>query len=212
MYFLIIAQIPLFFWLSYLMAFLSSIWIDTLYRKNCAILSFPDRQFERAKFRQILLTIAFTTLFCYLSQMTSIVIFTLRFIVAAFLLLIICTDFEQQVIFDKMLLYFACFSLLPIFFQLSNAIDCVIAAFGGGLCFFLLSVLTHGGIGGGDIKLIFTLGLWLGIINLILVILIGFLLGGIAAIFLCLARQKNCKAYFAYGPYFALPALLFYIL
>jgi len=81
------------------------------------------------------------------------------------------------------------------------------AALGGGLLFFLLTLLTKGAIGGGDIKLIAAMGLWLGIRPLITVITYGFIVGGLAALFLLLTKQKTRHDYFAYGPYFALSGI-----
>ena len=67
--------------------------------------------------------------------------------------------------------------------------------------------MTHGAIGGGDIKLIFVLGLWLGTGQLYVTILIGLVLGGLAALLLLITRQRSRRDFFAYGPWFALPAL-----
>ena len=81
------------------------------------------------------------------------------------------------------------------------------AGLGGGLLFFVLAVLTKGSIGGGDIKLIAALGLWLGVRSLIALIAYGFVAGGAAALFLLVTKQKSRHDYFAYGPYFALSGI-----
>jgi len=80
----------------------------------------------------------------------------------------------------------------------------IAAALGGGLLFFILTVVTKGAIGGGDIKLIASMGLWLGVRPMLSVITYGFISGGLAALFLLLTKQKKRHSYFAYGPYFAL--------
>ena len=129
----------------------------------------------------------------------------LIYLVIAIVLLVFVTvtDFEQYVIFDSMLLPLAvagvCYTLhmqLPITEHLA-------ATLGGGLLFFLLTLLTKGAIGGGDIKLIAAMGLWLGIRPLISVIAYGLMAGGAAALLLFLTKQKTRHDYFAYGPYFA---------
>ena len=130
------------------------------------------------------------------------------FLIAIILLVFVTvTDFEQYVIFDSMLLPLAvagvCYTLhlqRPLTEHLS-------AALGGGLLFFVLTLLTKGAIGGGDIKLIAAMGLWLEIRPLINVIAFGFIAGGIAALFLLLTKQKTRHDYFAYGPYFALSGI-----
>ena len=73
--------------------------------------------------------------------------------------------------------------------------------------FFILTLLTKGAIGGGDIKLIAALGLWLGVRPLLSVIAYGFMAGGVAALFLLVTKQKKRSDYFAYGPYFALSGI-----
>jgi len=128
-----------------------------------------------------------------------------------FMLFITFTDFEQYVIFDKVLLPLLLLALLFTPLLQAPLIDRMIAAFTGGLLMLLLAVFTHGGIGGGDIKLIFVLGFWLGTELLFSVLLLGFIAGGIAAILLLLTKKKNRTGTFAYGPYFALAALLFFL-
>lgn len=108
-----------------------------------------------------------------------------------FLLLFTFSDFEQEVIFDHMLLPFAIFGIiftltagLPFFNHLT-------AAAGGGISFLLLAILTRGGIGGGDIKLIAALGIWLGTDNLLTVTCIGLLTGGVFAFLLLISKRKK---------------------
>ena len=88
---------------------------------------------------------------------------------------------------------------------LSRLINLIIKAecWVAGVGFLLLAILTRGGIGGGDIKLIFVLGLWLGSRLLMGTVILGFCLGGLAALFLLLTKQKKRKEFFAYGPYFS---------
>lgn len=115
-----------------------------------------------------------------------------------FLLLFTFSDFEQEVIFDHMLLPFAIFGII---FTLT-----------AGLPFFNhLTAAAGGGIGGGDIKLIAALGIWLGTDNLLTVTCIGLLTGGVFAFLLLISKRKKRTDYFAYGPFFTLTAL-FYLL
>ena len=78
--------------------------------------------------------------------------------------------------------------------------------------FLLLAIVTHGGIGGGDIKLIAVLGLWLGTDMLLTIVISGVVLAGIAAIIMLVTKKKGRQDYFAYGPYFTLSALAFTLL
>ncbi|SDC00527.1 leader peptidase (prepilin peptidase) / N-methyltransferase [Succiniclasticum ruminis] len=183
-----------------------SCWIDKLYaqEQDSDLLSFPKQIVQRARFRKPLLFVLLAV--CIGKAWSFATGLQLFYYVIAIVLLVLVTitDFEQYVIFDFMLLPLAvtgaCYTLhmhLPITEHLT-------AALGGGLLFFLLTVLTKGAIGGGDIKLIAALGMWLGLRPLLSVIMYGFLSGGIAALLLLIIKQKKRHDYFAYGPYFAL--------
>lgn len=205
---LLLQVLPVLFLLCLLAVRCGSDWIDGLYRRKGGLLSYPAAIKERSLYRRPLLTGSFFLCTLRLAQADSILA-TASLLTATFvLLLIICTDLEQYMIFDVMLLTLAAL-VLPIFFFLPDIIpNHLLAAVCGSLAFLLLSLLTRGGIGGGDIKLIFVLGLWLGTDKLFLVILAGFMLGGFAALVLLLTGQKKRTSYFAYGPYFAFSALL----
>lgn len=195
--------------LSIAFTWAGSYWIDKLYmqEQESDLLSFPEQILQRARFRKPLL---FLLLAICMGKAWSIATGAkLIYLVIAIALLVFVsvTDFEQYVIFDSMLLPFAiagvCYTLhmqLPITEHLA-------AALGGGLLFFLLTLLTKGAIGGGDIKLIAALGLWLGLRPLLTVIAYGFIVGGVAALLLLITKQKQRHSYFAYGPYFALSGI-----
>ena len=202
-------------------------WINFLYAMPNAPLSFPNEIESRAKFRTPCLFVLLTICIFNLWTIPAPKIFYVA--AAIFILsLIIFTDFEQYVIFDKMLLPFAIiggveiFHLnLPIFERLMAAIiggveifhlnlpifERLMAAIIGGGIFLLLSIISRGGIGGGDIKLVAVLGIWLGAEKLLNVIIIAAIAGGIVAGIMILTKQKDRKSYFAYGPYFALAAI-----
>ena len=134
---------------------------------------------------------------------------TLLYLLVAISLLLFMTitDFEQQVILNEMVFVFALFGLCyTLHLQLSLQ-DHLLAALGGGLLFLFLAFISRGAVGGGDIKLIAALGLWLGIKALITVIIYGAIAGGIAALLLLLSKKVKRKQYLAYGPYFAISAI-----
>lgn len=82
----------------------------------------------------------------------------------------------------------------------------------GGAVFLVLAILSRGALGGGDVKLIASLGLWLGTDALLFVTMAGIVLGGLAALLLMLLRLKKRKSAFAYGPYFALTTLALFLM
>ena len=133
-------------------------------------------------------------------------------IYAAFLLIMFCSDIEQQIIFDKQLALFAIFGLLhSLLFSLPWE-QHLLAALAGGLSFLLLAILTRGGIGGGDIKLIAALGLWLGGEALKLTALGGIMIGGLWALCAILVKKKKRTDFIPYAPAFIIAAFAVYIL
>lgn len=177
-----------------------SLWIDKLY-SNCSELTFPNEISSRARFRKpmIFISLAFFFLFGDLWLMAAIYL----------LVLMTMTDFEQYMLFDEMTLSLALLGIFYVWQMNFNFYDHAAAALIGGGIFLLLAVVSKGALGGGDVKLIAALGLWLGSENLLSVVLTGTICGGLAALLLIIAKKKDRKSYFAYGPYFALSAIYF---
>ena len=192
--------------LSAALTVVGSRWIDKLYRTSTE-LTFPEEISERAKFRKPIMFVALTILI-YLSEptLTPEKIFT---VTAIFLLtLMTATDFEQYMLFDEMTLSLAIIGAIRVWQLNLNVFDFAAASLIGGGFFFLLMMST-GALGGGDVKLIAALGLWLGCEKLLNVVLIGSIAGGLAALMIILSKQKDRSGYFAYGPYFTLTAIYF---
>jgi len=180
------------------LTFVGSRWIDRLY-DGCSELSFPEKISERAKFRRPLMFVALTIFFAAADDLwLAAGIF--------FLVLMTATDFEQYMLFDEMTGALALIGAARIFSAGLNFVDCAAASLIGGGIFLLLAVLT-GALGGGDVKLVAALGLWLGCEKLLSVVLMATIGGGLAALMMIVLKQKDRGSYFAYGPYFALAAI-----
>ena len=193
--------------LSLILTAAGSLWIDFLYKLPNAPLTFPGAISSRAEFRKPLLFLLLFVNFWNFADVPAPLYFYLTAIIF-FLALITFTDFEQYVIFNKMLLPFAILGILAAVHLNLPLADRIIAAVAGGGIFLLISVLTKGGIGGGDIKLIFVLGIWLGTKTLLDIILAASIFGGIVAVFLIFTKRKSRTSFFAYGPYFTLTAII----
>ena len=122
-------------------------------------------------------------------------------------MLMTMTDFEQYMLFDAMTLPLAIIGAVFVWQMGLDVRDHVLAATIGGGIFLLLAILSKGSIGGGDVKLVAALGLWLGCEQLLSVVLTATICGGLAALLMLLAKKKDRKSYFAYGPYFAFAAI-----
>ena len=183
-----------------------SLWIDKLYRTSTE-LTFPKKISERSKFRRSILFYTLVPLNWFVLSSTNAP--ENFFMLAAIFLLALMTvtDFEQYMLFDAMTLSLALIGAIRVWQMGLNVQDCVAASAIGGGIFLLLAVLSKGALGGGDVKLIAALGLWLGCEKILSVVLIGTVSAGIVALLLILAKKKDRKSYFAYGPYFALAAI-----
>ena len=190
--------------LSAVLSVVGSRWIDKLYRTSTE-LTFAEEISARAKFRRPLMFVVLTLLI-YLSKptLTPESVFT---VAAIFLLVLMtATDFEQYMLFDAMTLSLAIIGAIRVWQLNLNVFDSAAASLVGGGFFLLLAVTTKA-LGGGDVKLIAALGLWLGCEKLLNVVLIGSIAGGIVALLMILSKKKDRSGYFAYGPYFTLTAL-----
>ena len=183
--------------------------INNLYSKKLqsGLLSFPEQLAQRARFRKPLLFLLFVLCFGKAWFLVSGLHLGYLCIAITLLSLVTVTDFEQYVIFDVTLLPLAVCGVGYTLYLKMPLTEHLAAGFSGGLLFFVLALLTKGAIGGGDIKLIAALGLWLGMKQLITVIIYGAIAGGLAALLLLLLKKTTRKQFLAYGPYFALSAI-----
>ena len=78
---------------------------------------------------------------------------------------------------------------------------------GGGL-FYAIAIISRGGMGGGDIKLIAMVGSFLGWKNVLLTIFLGSFFGSIAGIALIILKKKNRKDMVPFGPFLSLGAIV----
>ena len=183
-----------------------SMWIDKLY-DACKELTFPDEIASRSRYRRPILFCALTVLNCVVLIATDMPE-KLFLLTATFLLMLMTvTDFEQYMLFDAMTAPLALLGAAFVWQTGLSVQEHLTAAIIGGGIFFGLAFLSKGALGGGDVKLIAALGLWLGYQKLLHVVLLGSVSGGLAAVLMILLKQKDRSSYFAYGPYFALAAI-----
>ncbi len=78
---------------------------------------------------------------------------------------------------------------------------------GGGL-FLLIAVLSGGGMGGGDVKLMAVMGLWFGWKLLLVLMFLSFISGAVISLFLLATKIKGRKDAIPFGPFIALAAYL----
>lgn len=84
------------------------------------------------------------------------------------------------------------------------------AAIGGGIglvIFFLIVIVSRGGMGWGDVKLAALIGLATGFPLIFIALLIGVVLGGVVAALLLVFKIKKRKEAIPFGPFLAIAAI-----
>lgn len=80
--------------------------------------------------------------------------------------------------------------------------------FSGGGLFYLIAVLSRGGMGGGDIKMMAMIGAFAGWKAVLLTTFIGSLSGSVVGIFLMAVKGKDRKTKIPFGPFLAAGSIL----
>jgi prepilin signal peptidase PulO-like enzyme (type II secretory pathway) len=124
-------------------------------------------------------------------------------------MIITVSDIFYQIIPDKILLPFFVVFLLFLFFmpqfQIGSHLLGMILGF---VIFYLIAVVSNGGMGGGDIKLFALSGLVLGTPLLFLSILLATVSGSIYGLLFILFKGGNRKSKIPFGPFIAAGCLI----
>jgi leader peptidase (prepilin peptidase) / N-methyltransferase len=85
----------------------------------------------------------------------------------------------------------------------------LLGVLGGGVFFYLIALVSRGGMGGGDIKLIAMIGAFLGWQGAFFTILSGALLGSLVGVSLMVLGKNGRKDKVPFGPFLSIGAILF---
>ncbi len=138
----------------------------------------------------------------------------MNFYIFAFITSIFITiafiDFELQIIPNEITIVFLIIAVIyriTIALQGANMLflyDGLIAAFAAFIVFYLLFVLSKGGMGGGDVKVIFPIGLLVGVEKISLLVLISSVIASLYAFALILLKKANRKTPIPFGTFLAI--------
>lgn len=127
------------------------------------------------------------------------------------LIIITVSDIAYMLIPDKVLLPFGLVLLLLRFVSpLTPWWDSLLGAAVGFGVLLTIGILSKGGMGGGDIKLFFVIGLVLGTIQVLLTLFIAALIGSVVGIIVLRVKGKGRKTPIPFGPSIAMAALIVY--
>jgi leader peptidase (prepilin peptidase) / N-methyltransferase len=144
-----------------------------------------------------------------------IILYVFALTITSVFIVIFLADLRHGIIPDKMLLVGIIATITYLLFinyhipfeisQLFPILNHLFSALGSFLFFLVIYLLTRGkGIGFGDVKFGFLMGLILGFPDVMLGIYIAFLTGGIVAIILVLWKKKRMKSEVPFGPFLVL--------
>ena len=80
-----------------------------------------------------------------------------------------------------------------------------------GIMMLIIYCVSCGGMGEGDVKLAAVLGLWLGVEQGILCLLLAFVSGALCGCIMVVLKYKNSKQALPFGPYLAMSAIICYV-
>jgi leader peptidase (prepilin peptidase) / N-methyltransferase len=128
-------------------------------------------------------------------------------VVAPALVIITAIDIEHQIIPDVITLPGIVLGLAAGSYTIGY-IDSFLGFLLGGGLFYLLAVLSNGGMGGGDIKYIAAAGALVGWQKVLLIIFIGAFLGSFVGLFQIAVQKKSRKSLIPFGPFLAAATLI----
>lgn len=133
---------------------------------------------------------------------------------ACILICITFIDYDHQIIPDGLIVSGFILGLLyklTLYLFLKESIGIINSLLGffiGGGLFLLIAVLSKGGMGGGDIKLMAMLGFLLEWRYIVFISLLSFIIGSIISIGLLLTKVKTRKDNIPFGPFIALATFI----
>ena len=127
------------------------------------------------------------------------------------LVIITVSDIAYMLIPNKVLLPFAVvLFVIRLFIPLEPWWDSILGAVVGFLILFLIAVVSKGGMGGGDIKLFFVIGLALGTMQTLVTLFLAALIGSVVGMIILKRTGQGRKTPVAFGPSIAVAAVIAY--
>ena len=127
------------------------------------------------------------------------------------LVVVLISDLQYKIIPDRIIYPgIILFFLLRVFIHPLGITNYLIGATVGGGLLLLIAIISRGGMGGGDIKLFFLLGIVLGWQGTLLTLFISVLLGTVVGGLLMLSGRVRRGEPIAFGPYIVFAAVIVY--
>ena len=119
------------------------------------------------------------------------------------------TDMKSMLLYDKVTLLLAAVGVVRAFFE-HQLLEALYGAGAMLVIMLLLYFVSRGGMGEGDVKLAPALGIWLGLEQGLLCLLLAFVSGGAVGALLLLCRRGKLKQAIPFGPFLCAAAVTAY--
>lgn len=119
------------------------------------------------------------------------------------------TDMKSMLLYDKVTLLLVAVGVVRAFCE-HQLLEALYGAGAMLVIMLLLYFASRGGMGEGDVKLAPALGIWLGLEQGLLCLLLAFVSGGIVGALLLLCRRGGLKQAIPFGPFLCVAAVVAY--
>jgi len=127
----------------------------------------------------------------------------------AVVIVIAFIDLEYQLIPNRLVIVLLVVAAIrQIFWPEAPLASAIYGALFGSLLLLALAILSGGGMGGGDVKLMLPLGFYSGLPETLLLLLLAFISGGLVGGALLLLKIKGRKDAIPFGPFLSTAALV----
>jgi len=128
-------------------------------------------------------------------------------VMTAILIIISFIDLRHRIIHDFMVIIAIMMGILFVIITRAKLSDTILGMIVGGGILFLLALIPNA-MGGGDIKLMFAMGAFLGLNRTLWAILLAFIMSSIISIVLLLFKIKGTKDTIPFGPFLSLGSFM----
>lgn len=130
-------------------------------------------------------------------DMVIAIVFTSILIIISFI------DIQTKIIYDRFQIAIFILAIISAITEGKNPINLIIGSLIISIPLLIIALITQG-MGGGDIKLMFVSGAYLGFPNILVAFIIASISGGIYGIYSLITQKHNRKSEVPFGPFLAL--------
>ncbi|MBN2851680.1 MAG: prepilin peptidase [Clostridia bacterium] len=118
------------------------------------------------------------------------------------LVVITFIDIDHKLIPDKMVIFLLIVGIMyELIIRPVPLLDAVIGFFAASVPLLLIAILSRGGMGGGDIKLMAVVGIFLGWKGVLIAMFLGAFIGALVGIIAIILKKKGRKDVIPFGPF-----------